>query len=173
MARCDSGARSPLAPTEPRRGTTGTTPALSIAANASSVPTRMPEWPCISVFTRITSIARTTGAGNGSPTQTAWVTTRLRWSSSSRLSCGCAGSASCLLLQLFTDGRGELRTRHFELRLRTQVLHGGDAARGLVLAHQHEEADAGAVGVLELLGQFLRFQLHFGVEARGAQLRAD
>ena len=42
MARCDSGARSPLAPTEPFSGTTGTTPALSIAVSACSVLTRMP-----------------------------------------------------------------------------------------------------------------------------------
>ena len=34
-----SGARSPLAPTDPRDGTTGCTPALSIATSASSVST--------------------------------------------------------------------------------------------------------------------------------------
>ena len=37
IARCDSGARSPEAPTEPSCGTTGTTPALSIAASDCSV----------------------------------------------------------------------------------------------------------------------------------------
>ena len=37
IARCDSGARSPRAPTEPSCGTTGTMPALSIAASACSV----------------------------------------------------------------------------------------------------------------------------------------
>ncbi len=81
MARCESGARSPDAPTEPNCGTTGTIPALSIAANACKVCTRIPECPRKSVLTRMHSIARTTSAGNGSPTQTAWVTIRLRCNS--------------------------------------------------------------------------------------------
>jgi hypothetical protein len=38
-ARCASGARSPLAPTEPREGTSGVTPLLSRAISASSVST--------------------------------------------------------------------------------------------------------------------------------------
>jgi len=54
-----------------------------------------------------------------------------------------------------------------------QVLHGDHAARGLVLADQREKADTGAIGVLELLGELLRFQLHLGVEAGGAQLGSD
>ena len=36
-ARCASGARSPLAPTDPRLGTRGCTPRLSIASSSSSV----------------------------------------------------------------------------------------------------------------------------------------
>ena len=82
MARCDSGARSPEAPTEPSDGTTGTTPALSIAVSACRVSTRMPEWPLSKVLMRMHSIARTTSAAIGSPTHTAWVTIRLRCSSS-------------------------------------------------------------------------------------------
>ena len=80
MARCDSGARSPEAPTDPNCGTIGTTPALSIAANACNVCTRMPECPRSSVLTRMHSIARTTSGANGTPTHTAWVSIRLRCS---------------------------------------------------------------------------------------------
>ena len=42
-ARWASGARSPLAPTEPRAGTCGTIPALSTASSSSTVSTRAPE----------------------------------------------------------------------------------------------------------------------------------
>ena len=42
-ARWASGARSPLAPTEPCEGTTGCTPRLSIATRRSSVSRRMPR----------------------------------------------------------------------------------------------------------------------------------
>ena len=93
-ARCDSGARSPDAPTEPSCGTTGTTPALSIAASACRVATRMPECPRSKVLMRMHSIARTTSAANGSPTHTAWVTIRLCCSCSrSRPSAGSSLSA--------------------------------------------------------------------------------
>src|SRR4028118_599731 len=40
-----SGARSPLAPSEPCSGTAGTTPAFSMAARASTSSTRTPERP--------------------------------------------------------------------------------------------------------------------------------
>ena len=39
-ARCASGARSPLAPTDPRDGTTGCTPRFSRSMSRSSVPKR-------------------------------------------------------------------------------------------------------------------------------------
>ena len=82
MARCDNGARSPDAPTEPSDGTTGTMPALSIAASACNVSTRMPECPFSSVLMRMPNMARTISGAIGSPTQTAWVTIRLYCSSS-------------------------------------------------------------------------------------------
>ena len=53
----------------------------------------MPECPRISVLMRMHSIARTTSGANGSPTQTAWVTIRLRWSSACSDSCGLTASA--------------------------------------------------------------------------------
>ena len=58
-ARCASGARSPLAPTEPRLGTRGCTPRLSSASSASSVSTRMPEKPFASTLARSAIAART------------------------------------------------------------------------------------------------------------------
>ena len=96
IARCDSGARSPEAPTEPSCGTTGTIPALSIAVSACRVCTRMPECPFSSVLMRMQSIARTTSGANGSPTHTAWVTIRLSCSSacSERPECTAPGSSS-------------------------------------------------------------------------------
>ena len=82
-ARCASGARSPLAPTEPRDGTRGCTPALSSATSASSVSRRMPEKPFASTFARSAISARTTGAGSGSPTPAAWLRNRLSCSAAS------------------------------------------------------------------------------------------
>ena len=57
-ARWASGARSPLAPTDPRAGTWGTTPALSASIRSSTVSTFAPEYPFASVFAR-RSIAAT------------------------------------------------------------------------------------------------------------------
>ena len=85
MARCDSGARSPLAPTEPLPGITGITSLLSKAVSASSVLTRIPECPRNKVLMRMASIARTTSMDSGSPTHTACVISRLFCNSSSRL----------------------------------------------------------------------------------------
>ena len=44
-ARCASGARSPDAPTEPRLGTTGTTPRFRHSSSSSTVSIRAPEVP--------------------------------------------------------------------------------------------------------------------------------
>ena len=66
-ARCASGARSPLAPTDPRDGTTGCTPRFSASSSASSVSTRMPEKPRARTFARSAIIARTVRTGSGSP----------------------------------------------------------------------------------------------------------
>ena len=85
-AKCDSGAKSPLAPTEPNSGTTGVMPKLSKASISLSTRVRMPECPPNSVLRRITSIARATSTGNGVPTQTAWLTIKLCCNSSIRLS---------------------------------------------------------------------------------------
>ena len=84
-ARCASGARSPLAPTEPRLGTRGCTPRLSSATSASSVSTRMPEKPLASTLARSAIDARTARTGSGSSTPAAWLR--------SRLSCSAARSA--------------------------------------------------------------------------------
>ena len=62
-ARCASGARSPLAPTEPRHGTHGWTPRLSASTSASSVSSRMPEKPRASTLARSAIIARTVRTG--------------------------------------------------------------------------------------------------------------
>jgi hypothetical protein len=74
-----------------------------------------------------------------------------------------------LLLELGLQRRRQLVTGHLELLLAAQVLDRHHATRGLVLAHQHHEADAGAIGVLELPRELLRLELHFGVDPAGAQ----
>ena len=51
-ARCASGARSPLAPSEPRDGTRGCTPAASSASSSSTVSRRTPEAPVASALAR-------------------------------------------------------------------------------------------------------------------------
>ena len=81
-ARCASGARSPLAPTEPRAGTQGSTPRFRHSSSSSTVTTRAPENPFASAFARRSIAARTTSSGYGSPTPHAWLRSRRSWSSS-------------------------------------------------------------------------------------------
>ena len=61
-ARCASGARSPLAPTEPRAGTYGRTPRSRHSSRSSTVSTRAPEFPFASAFARRSIAARTIGS---------------------------------------------------------------------------------------------------------------
>ena len=81
-ARWASGARSPLAPTDPRLGTCGRTPRLRHSTSSSTVSTRAPEFPFASAFARSTIAARTTSSGYGSPTPHAWLRSSRSWSSS-------------------------------------------------------------------------------------------
>ena len=67
-ARCASGARSPDAPTEPRLGTTGSTPRSRHSSSSSTVSIRAPEFPFASVFARSSIAERTISSGYGSPT---------------------------------------------------------------------------------------------------------
>ena len=88
-ARCASGARSPEAPTEPRLGTTGSTPRSRSASSSSTVSTRAPELPFASAFARRSIAARTISSGYGSPTPHEWER-RSRSCSSSVCSSGMA-----------------------------------------------------------------------------------
>ena len=81
-ARCASGARSPLAPTDPRLGTYGSTPAFKHSSRSSTVRIRAPEHPFASAFARSSIAARTISSGYGSPTPQAWLRRSLSWSSS-------------------------------------------------------------------------------------------
>ena len=81
-ARCASGARSPLAPTDPRAGTHGSTPRFRHSRRSSTVVTCAPEKPFASAFARSSIAARTTSSGYGSPTPHAWLRSRRSWSSS-------------------------------------------------------------------------------------------
>ena len=62
-ARCASGARSPLAPTEPRDGTTGSTPRSRHSSSSSTSSGRAPERPFASAFARSSIAARTISSG--------------------------------------------------------------------------------------------------------------
>ena len=81
-ARCASGARSPDAPTEPRLGTTGSTPRLRHSSRSSTVSMRAPELPFASVFARSSIAARTISSAYGSPTPHACERSRRSCSSS-------------------------------------------------------------------------------------------
>jgi hypothetical protein len=72
-----SGARSPLAPTEPRDGTSGTTPWFSSASSASTTARRTPDAPRDRLAAVSSIIARTASGGSGAPTPAAWLRTRL------------------------------------------------------------------------------------------------
>ena len=87
------GARSPLAPTEPRLGTRGWTRWLRRSSSRSSVERRMPEKPLASTFARSAIAARTARTGSASPTPAAWLRSRFTCSAPSA-SRGIAVSAS-------------------------------------------------------------------------------
>lgn len=85
---CDSGARSPEAPTEPWLGTSGTRPALSTASRVSMTTSRTPEWARARLAALVASISRTTAGASGSPTPTECERIRL--------SCSVARSAALM-----------------------------------------------------------------------------
>jgi hypothetical protein len=71
------GIKSPLAPTEPYRGTTGVTPRFSSAASASTISGRTAEAPVTKVATRSSVAVRTTSPGSGCPVAQERCRTRL------------------------------------------------------------------------------------------------
>ena len=73
-----SGARSPLAPSEPLAGTQGVTPALSMSISVCATTGRTPEWPLASMLARMVIMARTISPGSGSPTPQTHSRIRLR-----------------------------------------------------------------------------------------------
>ena len=79
-----SGARSPLQPTEPNRGTNGVMPSLSIAIRASASTGRTPDSPIARVRARRSMVARTTSWSTGGPTPAACDRMRASWSSGCR-----------------------------------------------------------------------------------------
>ena len=91
-AMCASGARSPLAPTLPREGTSGVTPAFNRSQSRSAMTGRMPEKPLASTFARISIMPRTASTLSGSPTPQACERSRFSCSSA-RSSCGMRSSA--------------------------------------------------------------------------------
>src|SRR5439155_772194 len=78
------GARSPLQPTEPNRGTNGVMPSLSIAIRASASTGRTPDSPIARVRARRSMVARTTSWSTGGPTPAACDRMRASWSSGCR-----------------------------------------------------------------------------------------
>ena len=83
-AQWASGARSPLAPSEPYSGTTGVMPAFRSAAIVSATIGRVPDHPIASVRARSTIIARTTSRSIGGPIPAAWERTSAFCSSARR-----------------------------------------------------------------------------------------
>ena len=90
-AMCDSGARSPDAPTDPCDGITGTRSCASIASSMAIVSLCTPDAPCASEASFNASISRAIGAGIASPTPAACDSTMLR--------CSADRSASPILIE--------------------------------------------------------------------------
>ena len=65
-----AGAKSPLAPTEPSLGISGSSPRFSAATSRSIGSSRMPEYPRASAFALATIIARVSIAENSGPCPT-------------------------------------------------------------------------------------------------------
>ena len=83
-AQWASGARSPLAPTEPCSGTSGVRPAFSRARIVSASSGRAPERPMARVRARRSIIARTVSVSIAGPIPAAWERISARWRSSRR-----------------------------------------------------------------------------------------
>ena len=77
-AMCESGARSPLAETVPKRGTAGVTLLLSMSIKVSTSTGRATLWPRASDAARISIVARTTVFGANAPTPAQCERIRLR-----------------------------------------------------------------------------------------------
>jgi hypothetical protein len=75
-----SGARSPLAPTEPWRGTRGVTPAASIPSMSATTAGETPEAPRPRLRSLRAIMRRVVGTSSGAPTPAEWLRMRLRWS---------------------------------------------------------------------------------------------
>src|SRR5881296_889202 len=84
--KCARGARSPLAPNEPRDGITGWTPRFKKSRRRDTRIRRTPEYPIASVFARSRRAARTSSRRSGGPRPIAWLR--------NRLSCSARTSAS-------------------------------------------------------------------------------
>ena len=80
---CDSGARSPEAPTEPLMGMSGTMPALNTASKVSMTTGRTPEYPRARLAAFMAMTRRTVASDMGSPVPTECERIRLCCSSSS------------------------------------------------------------------------------------------
>ncbi len=83
-ARCASGARSPLAPTEPFSGIQGMTPALNSASSVSTTSRRTPEWPRARLIILVAMTRRTTSSASSAPIPAQCDNTRLRCNSANR-----------------------------------------------------------------------------------------
>ena len=77
-ARCDSGARSPEAPTEPWPGMIGVSPRSSIAPSSAIVSGRTPDAPCARLASFNAIISRAVAGAIGSPTPAACDKTMFR-----------------------------------------------------------------------------------------------
>src|SRR6266568_1267951 len=84
--KCARGARSPLAPSDPRDGITGWTPRFKKSKRRVTSTRRTPGYPLASVFARRRIAARTSSRRRGGPWPIAWLR--------SRLSCNVRTSAS-------------------------------------------------------------------------------
>ena len=76
--RCDKGARSPDAPTEPCEGMTGTMSWASMASSMARVSSFTPDAPWARLASLSAIISRVTGTDKGSPTPAACDRTMLR-----------------------------------------------------------------------------------------------
>jgi len=64
---------------DPWEGTTGCTPAFSMATSVSRTSGEMPEPPAVRQFARATIMARTTSVPKGGPTATLRLCSAERW----------------------------------------------------------------------------------------------
>ncbi len=148
-AQCESGARSPLQPSEPYSCTFGVMPALSSAAMVSATTGRIPVRPDASVLRRRNISARTTSRSTGSPMPAACerISERCSCARSSGEMCRFASAPKPVEMPYFGSGDAASSSTRARATAMPASAFVGELDPGVAARHGHDVVDRDAVVV--------------------------